>query len=526
MVHIEEPSEEGTVMPEVSDWTERHRPTSERHLEGNELQRRKIRAWLDDWQNSTPKKKSILLVGPPGVGKTSVARAIAQDLGWNVIELNASDARNAAAIRKAATQGSTHRSLFHDPNAKKQRTLILLDEVDHISGGLRAVSQDRIEKAMQGEDDAGRTTTLSGDSGGKAELLNLVSNTKQPVILACNEIMGLWGKSSSWRSTRDRFKPHMEIITFERASNEALSRIAKRVLREESLDFDDAAVQALVKSNPGDLRALVRDLQVLSSTAEGAITKAMVDAQASSGARDSTLEVFPGLDALYRSTSAAEAIKFGRLIDKPPSELINWVHWNNASLFPEKDSIARANQTLSVAARMLMGQYQNTAHRSWYWSGQLASLSASIPNKVVFRDRIYSSYPAFLRRQASWVRPAIVERLSEFSGSSKAAVRDEMLPLLSAMVKDDPNIGDSNSFDLSIRLGFSAEEHASMAGLPLSRRSTKDLMKSYNEALDAYVAATVLEPLEELPEEPITEVQDVDDEGKEDKGSSGQMKLF
>ena len=135
-------------MPEVSDWTERHRPTSERHLEGNEVQRRKIRAWLDDWQNSTPKKKSILLVGPPGVGKTSVARAIAQDLGWNVIELNASDARNAAAIRKAATQGSTHRSLFHDPNAKKQRTLILLDEVDHISGGLRAVSQDRIEKAM------------------------------------------------------------------------------------------------------------------------------------------------------------------------------------------------------------------------------------------------------------------------------------------------------------------------------------------------------------------------------------------
>ena len=70
------------------------------------------------------RKNTILLVGPPGVGKTSVARAIAQDLGWNVIELNASDARNAAAIRKAATQGSTHRSLFHDPNAKKQRTLI------------------------------------------------------------------------------------------------------------------------------------------------------------------------------------------------------------------------------------------------------------------------------------------------------------------------------------------------------------------------------------------------------------------
>ncbi|MDG1552254.1 MAG: AAA family ATPase, partial [Candidatus Poseidonia sp.] len=89
----------------ASDWTERYRPKSEQQLEGNEVQRRKIRTWLDDWKAGTPKKKALLLVGPPGVGKTTVARAIAEDMGWNVIELNASDARNAAAIRKAATNG-------------------------------------------------------------------------------------------------------------------------------------------------------------------------------------------------------------------------------------------------------------------------------------------------------------------------------------------------------------------------------------------------------------------------------------
>ena len=104
-------------------------------------------------------------------------------------------------------------------------------------------------------------STLSGDSGGKAELLRLLDQTKQPVVLACNEEMGLWGKNSNWRSTRDRFSRHLIKINFVRASDEALRRIARRVLREEGVDFEDAAIDALATTNHGDLRALVRDLQ-------------------------------------------------------------------------------------------------------------------------------------------------------------------------------------------------------------------------------------------------------------------------
>ena len=517
-------------MAEVSDWTERHRPSSERQLEGNEVQRRKIRAWLDEWQNGLPRKKALLLVGPPGVGKTSVARAIAQDMGWNVIELNASDARNAAAIRKVATHGSTHRSLFHNPDAKKQRTLVLIDEVDHISGGLRKVSQSRIENAIQGEDSKGNSVTLKGDSGGKAELLSLLAETRQPVILACNEIMGLWGSGSSWSSTRDRFTKHLQTITFDRASNEALRRIARRVLREEKLNFDDAAIEALVTSNPGDLRALVRDLQVLSSTADGTITKEMVESQAYAGRRDTSEGVFPGLDKLYRSNVAQEAVQIGRSIEKTPPDMINWVHWNNSSLFPRKESIRRGNQSLSIASKMYMGQFRSTAHRSWYWSGQLASLSASVTNPVPFEARIYPSYPNFLRRGSSRTRPSILEKLSEQTGMSSAALRDEMLPLLTAMLKDSPLLGDPQDFALSFKFGFSSEEHASLAGLPLSRRATKNLMSEYDEAYEQSLLEKTFEPLIEEVEPVIqaTENEPVEPTGDEDESSSppGQMKLF
>ena len=64
-------------------------------------------------------------------------------MGWQVIELNASDARNAGAIRKAATHASTHGSLFMTPG-KNHHVPNSPDEVDHLSGGLREISSERI----------------------------------------------------------------------------------------------------------------------------------------------------------------------------------------------------------------------------------------------------------------------------------------------------------------------------------------------------------------------------------------------
>ncbi|MEM2261685.1 MAG: AAA family ATPase, partial [Ignisphaera sp.] len=103
----------------------------------------KVLEWLNKWPNVP--KKALLLYGPPGCGKTSLVEAIANEYGYELIEMNASDFRRKTDIERIALRASTSQSLFGF-----SRKIILLDEVDGISskedeGALEAV-QELVEK--------------------------------------------------------------------------------------------------------------------------------------------------------------------------------------------------------------------------------------------------------------------------------------------------------------------------------------------------------------------------------------------
>ncbi len=462
---------------EHPDWTEKFRPNVEEELVGNKEARDKIKKWISEWDKGVPKKRSLLLVGPPGVGKTSIARAIALENNWNIIELNASEERNAAAIRKAATSGAVNKSLFSYEGEIK-RSIILLDEVDHMSGRLRKVSENKIKNNIS--NNTAPSEILSGDTGGKAELLNLISNSREPIILACNDVMRFWGLGSGWRERKDRFLKKMDLVNFNRVSNPELRIIANKVLKSEGYSIDGAALERLVSINVGDIRALIKDLQSLAMESEGNINLSDIDKQISIGGRDQSIDLFPGLERLYKSKTAKIAQSIMLNLDKTPDELIAWISWNNARIHNSIDVVSNGADYLGFADSILPIMYENNAYKSWYWGSNISALSSGIIGDINQRTKIFLQYPDFLRKSnESWKKSELISKISKGLSINNSSAKTDFYPLLIAFHNKEIDEDWVSNFDISYRHGLEFTEHALISNLSASHKSTKKLSEQF-----------------------------------------------
>ncbi|MFL6497802.1 MAG: AAA family ATPase [Nitrososphaera sp.] len=81
-------------------WSEKYRPKSVQEMVGNEDARLVAIKWLTGWASGS---RPLLLVGPPGTGKTTLVHALAKQFDYDMIEMNASDIRNKEAVNARIT---------------------------------------------------------------------------------------------------------------------------------------------------------------------------------------------------------------------------------------------------------------------------------------------------------------------------------------------------------------------------------------------------------------------------------------
>ena len=274
-------------------WSEKHRPKQIIDMVGNEEARKSFVDWIIKWKKGA---KPVLLVGPPGIGKTTLAQLAAKEFGYDIIGMNASDVRNKSNIEELLSPllGST--SLLGRP-------MIFIDEVDGIHG--------------------------RSDFGGVEALLKILKEPTIPIILAAN---------SDDSDKMKNIKKTAKTIYLKPVPPRLLGLYLGKVLKEEGAKLSPGTTIKVIVECRGDIRSMLNMAQAQMGGFD-------VDSEKSF----ETLDIEAGINAFFKAKTRQEAqsVLYSLRID--PREKINAFYSSIiTSNIPNKD-MARLLDVISEA---------------------------------------------------------------------------------------------------------------------------------------------------------------------------------
>jgi replication factor C large subunit len=269
--------------------TRKYMPKSVSDIIGNEEIRAAAKAWLSAVL-SGKREKPLMVGGPPGVGKTSLAYALARDFDLEILEVSSSGLRDRATLEKKIRPAFFSNTLFG------KRRLILIDDAD-------AMTKD--------------------DRGGIGELVELIKGASIPVIITAND------------TSEPKLKPlrmFVRAVQMKKIAPSDVASLLHEIAKREKLETSEEMIKKISAGCSGDLRSALNDLEA-----------------AVFSARDRKIDDKSVLKTIFRCATLSGARYASSVMDMDTDMLKLWLDENIAREYEDPEEIAEAFNWLSRA---------------------------------------------------------------------------------------------------------------------------------------------------------------------------------
>lgn len=465
----------------MEDWTEKYRPKTLDDIVGNDRAINELRQWANAWKTGIPKKRAVILAGKPGTGKTSSALALANEYRWTPIELNTSDARNAAKIKKVATSGAINETFTDDGKFISSQTggrkLIILDEADNLYEKTTTSNQE--------------TEDLS-DRGGKKAIIDTIKITNQPIILIVNDYYSLI------RGIGEVLKNICQLIRFYDPYPSSIIRLLKRICISEGVSVNQKVLQNIADRCKGDIRSAVNDLQAIT------LDKKQVDTTALTvlGYRDREKDIFTLLREIFKTRNIQAIKESASRLDLEPGLLLLWITENLPREYLDLEDLFRAYEYVSKADVYLGRTYRGQYFGLWSYVYDFMNGGVAVAKTRSYPNDNYK-FPVWLRERKldkteENIKESLFKKISKISHSSNKKTREMVYPFFKNMFCNNMMF----AVKMKNKLDLSESEIKYILG-PKYSHKLKEILLSTSELKAIEKIKTEDKPAEEDEEENV-----------------------
>nr|XP_045622027.1 ATPase family AAA domain-containing protein 5-like [Procambarus clarkii]XP_045622028.1 ATPase family AAA domain-containing protein 5-like [Procambarus clarkii]XP_045622029.1 ATPase family AAA domain-containing protein 5-like [Procambarus clarkii] len=284
-------------------WTQIFAPKNGKQVIGNTEHVRRLKMWLQEWKrkcqayaNKEKSKKiksfrqddsfeesdgssswdeddfvnTYLLCGPPGIGKTAAVYALAAELGYKVLEVNASSRRPGRQVMSQLVEATQSHSVANNSSSQPSNTLTTMLAAKNGGSASKATSLCIREESQESSKDFEKRKDVSlvlfkdidvvfeeWDDGFLSTVNNFMATSKRPIVLTVN---------NASPSVFSRIKGTYDKMEFVSPSEDCIAQHLQLVCLANGYHICSKDLESLINTNKGDIRQSILDLQLLANS--------------------------------------------------------------------------------------------------------------------------------------------------------------------------------------------------------------------------------------------------------------------